>query len=446
MKTSRRTFLISFLGMAVPVIFQALAGTILGVIDSVMVGSISEIAISGVTVANKTYVLYDLIVFGMSSGIGIFLAQYYGANEQKKCRSTFWFGVELACGMGLVFLLLLYLMPTKLIQIYIDDIHIMEIGVCYLKIVKYSYLPEAISRVTAVYFRTCNKPKLPMYASLISIICNIVFNYIFIFGKLGVPEMGVQGAALGTVISKFIEMGIMFYFVIKEPTISLFYKISEKDKINYFHILKKVIPLVLNEGVWALSKNIVFYNYCKVNEDYIPALTINDNIYDIVDAIIFGCAVSAGVIIGEELGAGNFCEAKKTSKQVIKWNVLISISCCALIFAATPFIPSLFSLSGKYATAAIMLLRIKAIFCWTQGYWDTVYYVMRAGGDTQDVFWVDGFFMLCGPMLISTLMVQLTNLPFPYIFLATESTYLMKSIIATYLYKKERWVKNIATS
>ena len=83
MKTSRRTFLISFLGMAVPVIFQALAGTILGVIDSVMVGSISEIAISGVTVANKTYVLYDLIVFGMSSGIGIFLAQYYGANEQK---------------------------------------------------------------------------------------------------------------------------------------------------------------------------------------------------------------------------------------------------------------------------------------------------------------------------------------------------------------------------
>ena len=134
MKTSRRTFLISFLGMAVPVIFQALAGTILGVIDSVMVGSISEIAISGVTVANKTYVLYDLVVFGMSSGIGIFLAQYYGANEQKKCRSTFWFGIELASGMGLVFLLLLYLMPTKLIQIYIDDIHIMFFDYFYCRI------------------------------------------------------------------------------------------------------------------------------------------------------------------------------------------------------------------------------------------------------------------------------------------------------------------------
>ena len=283
-----------------------------------------------------------------------------------------------------------------------------------------------------------------MYAGLISVIGNVFLNYIFIFGKLGAPRMGIEGAALGTVLAKNLEMLILLVFVVREKAIMPGRGSRVSLAVNQkFQMMKKILPLILNESIWALSQNIVFLNYCNVNEDYIPALTVTDNIYNIIDVIIYSCAVSAGVIIGEKLGAGEFTEAKRTSRKIIKLDMVIAAICCILVFVTAPFIPSLFSMTGKFSMAATTLLRIKVAFCWTQGYWDTVYYTLRAGGDTRDVFLVDGFFMLCGPMLVSTLAVQFTNLSLPLVFLMVESTYLIKSVVALYLYKKGRWVKNI---
>lgn len=444
MVRNKKPFLIEFFSLAVPIMLQSLSGNILNLCDTLMVSQLSETAISGITVANKTFFIFHLVIFGASSGVSIFMAQYYGAKDEKSCRQAFGFGVRMCLGVAILFLLFLLLAPEQAFILYVKNPETIAAGLSYIRIVRFSYVPVAVNVMMAVYFRITQRQNIPMYSGITSVAVNILFNYILIFGKLGAPRLEIRGAAYGTLLSRIFEMSML---------VILFYRCQkregEKKKRESLsrqirgNMLKKILPLIVNETVWAAALNMIFKNYCYVNETYIPAITVVDNIFDMMNVAFIGCSMTAGIVMGKYLGANKLSEAKKVSVRLIKIDLFVSVAVSLCVFAVAPYIPLFFALKGELLLVTTLLLRIKVLFSWTQGYGETIYYILRAGGDTRAVFLVDGLFMLMGPFLVSTLASRLTEWPLPYVYFCTEGIYLMKLFVTTYLYKKGKWAKNI---
>lgn len=445
MPSGRKVFLKEFFVLALPIMLQQLSGTILNICDTIMVGKISDKAISAVTVANKTYLIYALFIYGISSGIMMFMSQYYGAKKYKLAKNTLKFGLEVCIIITAIFVIAIVLFPTFFIHIFVSGKEILDLGTQYIRIVVWSYIPMALSQILAVYFRVFKKQNIPGVMSMVSVGLNILFNYMFIYGKLGMPRLEIEGAALATTVARYIEFMFLFTILMlfhngKEIFKASAVKLSISKKIE---IIRKTIPLMLNEGMWAIALSLVFRNYCRVSETYIPAITVVDNVFDLLNVAYYGCSVAAGIVIGKVLGTGNMKKAWTTSKKLIAICLTTSISATVLICATSGVLPRFFSLTGSVYTMATTLLIMKAMFGWTQGYSETIYYIIRAGGDVKAVLVIDGLFMLYGPFLMSTIVSYGTNWPIQIVYLCTEATYIIKIIVATYFYRRKKWCGNL---
>ncbi len=284
-----------------------------------------------------------------------------------------------------------------------------------------------------------------MNVSILSVGVNILLNYILIYGKFGAPALGVSGAAAATLISRCIECVTLLVMVLvfnngKEIFTKGYGTLSRNVKLG---IMKKTIPLMFNEGIYAIALTLVFRNYCVVNEAYIPAVTVVDNVFDLINVAFMGCAHAAGIVIGKVLGSGNMEKAKEESKKLIVLGLSVSLLCSLVVIAISDFVPMLFSLTGNLFGMATTLLRTKAVFSWGQGYGLTVYFILRAGGDVKAVLLLDGLFNLYGPFFISTIVTYCTGWPIQIVYMCTEATYLLKIFIATYFYKRGKWCRNL---
>lgn len=442
MQSRRKAFLKEFFFLAIPVMLQSLSGNILNICDTMMVGRISEIAISGVTVANKTYFIYTLVIFGASSGISIFMAQYYGSGRMKICNGIFRFGLLLCVGIGAVFLVLLSTVPWAVVKLYVKNPETIAVSLSYIKIVRFSYIPAAITGVCAVYFRIIQKSYVPMLTGFGSMLMNVLLNYALIYGHLGFPTLGVTGAAIATLVSRCMEMAaVLVVFAV------IFSKgergVEQLTKETKLFIIQKIIPLICNETIWAVALTMVFRNYCRINEEYIPAITVVDNVFDLVNVAFAGCSTAAGVMMGKILGSGKLGEAREDAKKMIKINLAVVITSSLLVILVAPWIPRIFSLTGSSLLAATGLLRIKAAFCWMYGYGETIYYILRAGGDTKAVLMVDGLCVVFGPLLVSGLLVAFSDFSLQMVYCFTEASNILKVVIASYLLKQGAWLKNL---
>ncbi|RKI43736.1 MATE family efflux transporter [bacterium D16-51] len=442
----RWAFLAEFFSLAVPIMLQQLSGNILNICDTIMIGKVSDKAISGVTVANKTYFIYSLLVFGITSGISMFMSQQYGAKQFHTVKRTFCFGIKICLAAAAAFLVFLLILPEKAIELFVSGEEIIQLGTDYIKIARWSYIPAALSWMSGVYYRIYEKQKLPMAVGMASVLLNVLFNYVFIYGNWGMPAMGIKGAALATTLSRYIEFFILFAILIafyngKEIFTGKKGKLCRKEKLL---IIRKTIPLMVNEGIWAAALSLVFKNYCYVSEADIPAITVVDNVFDMMNVAYVGCSMASGIITGKILGSGKMKEAWKTAKRLIFIGLAVSASASILICLTAGIIPKIFSLSGSLFVMSATLLRIKAAFSWSQGYGETIYYILRAGGDVKAVLFIDGLFNLYGPLLVSTVAAYGADMPIQAVYLCTEATYLLKIFIATFFFKKGRWCNNLA--
>ncbi len=444
-KSSNKTFIFEFFALALPIMLQSLTGNILNICDTMMVGKISATAISAVTVSNKVFMIFSLCTFGVASGISMFMSQYYGAQDISKAKKAYKFGLQICVVIALIFFGTLTIIPEVWIKIFVKGSDIVEQALKYIAIVKWSYVPFAINQICAVFFRVFKKQRIPMNVSIISVGTNILLNYMLIYGKCGIPALGIKGAAAATLISRCIEcitlmVIILFFQDGKEIFTRNYGALSARIKLI---IMKKTIPLMINESIYAVALTLVFRNYCVVNEAYIPAVTVVDNVFDLVNVAFMGCANAAGIVIGKELGYGDMDGARSKSKKLIRLGFCVSLMCSLVVMAISGFVPMLFSLTGNLFGMATTLLRTKAVFSWSQGYGLTVYYILRAGGDVKAVLLLDGLFNLYGPLFVSTIVTYCTGWPIQTVYMCTEATYLLKIFIATYFYKRGKWCRNL---
>jgi len=442
-----KIFLKSMLAIALPIALQNLITSSLNMVDTLMISSLGQTSIAAVGLANQFFFFYILIVFGINSGSSIFIAQYWGKDDIPSIRKVLGLAVSLSLLVGVIFTATALLFPQVIMRILIDDQDVIKIGSDYLRIVALSYIPTSISFAYSVALRTTGRPNIPMKIAAISFITNTVFNYILIFGKLGIPAMGVKGAAWGTVIARFIEIGVTIYAVYSEDGV-LAAKIKEllswnKDFVNRY--IKTTYPVILAEGAWSLGQVMYSIAYAKLGEEATAAVQITNTIQNIFFVLVRGLANACTVMIGSKIGSGDEDEAYEYAKNFMILATLLGLV-LGLIQAATPNLTlKLFSGLDQslYEVSRRMLIVMGLTFVIRVFSVTGIVGVLRGGGDTTFAMIIDaGTVWIIGVPLafIGALML---DIPVYWIYAIVTIEELIKIIIIIPRIINKKWIKDI---
>ena len=298
--------------IALPVAMQGMLNTVVNLVDNLMIGSLGSTAIASVGLANKVFFVFTLLVFGVNSGSGILAAQYWGSKDIKNIRRVLGVALTLAVTAAVIFMIPACLKPEMMMRIFTTSQASIQMGAAYLAVAAFSYPCTALTNTYVAMLRAVNRVKEPVVISCITILVNICFNYILIFGKFGAPAMGVVGAALATLIARVVEvvsiMGVVYLG--KTPIachIKELFGWSREFLVKFF---VTALPVIINEFIWGLGTTVYSMAYGRMGDDAVAAITIATTIQDIVVVLFQGLSAATAVILGNEMGAGKLKRAE----------------------------------------------------------------------------------------------------------------------------------------
>ena len=296
------------LAIAIPVALQNLIASSINMLDTMMVTTLGEASLAAVGLANQVFFIFSIIIFGISTGSSVFISQYWGKRDRQSIKKILGIALTFTVVLGIIFTLAIYLAPKGIMKLLTDDKEVVELGVKYLLAIAPSYIITGVSLLYGVASRSIGQAKMPMIVSFISFISNAFFNYVLIFGKLGFPEMGIQGAAYGTVIARVIELIIIFYAIYSNRESPLRCSIKELlswDRVFLKRYLNTTYPVILNETFWSLGTVLYFVAYAKIGVVAAAAVQILSTVQNIFMVLTRGLASACTIIVGTTIGGGD---------------------------------------------------------------------------------------------------------------------------------------------
>lgn len=399
--------------IAAPIALQQLVISSLNMVDVFMISSLSNESIAGVGGANKLYFMFNLFLFGMSSGSAILTAQYWGAKDYKSIKQVY--GITLTFGMviSLIFGVLALLVPEWVMHFFSGDTGVIREGAAYLRWVGFSYFFNAVSFATVFTLRSTKEVKLPLLVSIVAIGLNTILNWVLIFGHFGLPALGVVGAAIATLLSRVLEMLILLIMCNRR-------KLAPSGRLSEIfsyplELVKKYIviagPAVVNEVVWSSGVTMYAVVFGKMGTEVMSAMTIYQTIDQMAFVLIIGLSNSAAIILGNTLGKGDLTKAYQEAIEFIKLGVAIALFLAVLvvllaevtvgIFPLTPTV-HLYVVRSLYVMAAALLPRTLNTI--------TVVGILRSGGDTFFTALIDGL----GVWVVAVPLAFITGLYFKW--------------------------------
>ena len=381
-----KKFIKTLMLLAIPIILQSLVTASLNLLDNLMIGSLGENEIAAVGISNQFYMLYYYTIMGITLGAGIFMSQFWGKKDVTSIHK--FLGISLVVGMisTIFFAILAFFFPEMIMKIFIDENIVIEQGVAYLKMVALSYIFTTISLAYAAALRSIGQTKIPMYGSLVGLVFNGILNYIFIFGKFGAPVMGVAGAALGTTVSRFMELAFILFIIYKNKNV-VAGKISQLLDFN-FNLVKRYFitatPVVFNDVMWIAGITAYFIAYSKLGINATATMQIANTINNVFNIFGIGIASASAILIGNKIGAGKEEDAKEDAIKISVFGVLIGIIIGVFFFFLAPFIAMLFKITPETYHNVIVVLRVMAIVLPLRFFGITqIIGVLRGGGDVM---------------------------------------------------------------
>lgn len=437
------------LSVMIPVVIQQLINTLFNVVDNVMVGSLNGISMSAVTVANKPFMIYSGVFFGVTGAGGILISQFYGANEKKQCQRIF--SLEFLIGFiaSLIFCIILYCFPREIMGLFIKDPETIRLGVEYLQVICFSYIPVALSTTCMFSMRSLGQNKMPMLVSLGAMGLNALFNFGLIFGNFGLPALGVKGAALGTLLSRSCEL--IFYLVVLAKRKAFFsldltaFKGLKRNTLRSF--FKRAVPLTGNELLWTVGLNLFFWCYAALDEPSLPAMTIAEQVMQVGIVVSTGMASAVSVMIGTELGANHFDQAWKHTKYLLSLVCMIALTCMCIASVGAFIMPLVFNVDASLRGLATRLTLIYALFYLPNALYGFSFYCLRAGGDTKNATLLDSVYMWLLPVPAALLMgiFGVGKISLTVAMLLIQTLMNSKFLLALWVVKKRKWLRNITT-
>ncbi len=449
-----RAFYAKALSVAVPIMIQNGITNFVNLLDNVMVGAVGTEQMSAVSIVNKLIFVYNLCLFGGCAGVGIFTAQFYGKGDYEGVKKSF--RLKLYTNLCLLAgaLLLLNTAGPSLIRLFLhegseklDLERTFAYAKEYLSVILIGIIPQAVTEAYASTMRETEHTTLPMKAGIAAIITNLTLNYVLIFGHFGAPALGVKGAAIATVIAKFVELAVIAFSVHTRATYSFLHGVYRTLRVPFSFIrtvLPKSIPLLVNEAFWAIGVTSLTYCYSLRGLAVVAGYNISTTVTDIfnVATIAFGNAIA--IIVGNLLGANKMKEAKKTDVRLIVFAFLISVGLAVILWFCAPLFPQLYSKTDAEAKAlAVSFLRVYSFYILVNTLASSAYFTLRSGGKTVITFLFDSVYMLCVAFPVALSLAVFTELPIVPLYAVTLSVDIVKAIVGMYLVKSGKWMQNI---
>lgn len=441
-----KEFFRSAISIALPIIVLQLVTSLAQLIDNIMVGTINGQAIAGVGAANSILLVVMSSTFGICGGASIFIAQQYGANNREKMGNSLAISFSIIVGLAVVALSFINFFDQQLLGIYIHgsdaaSITAKQYGMEYLNVMVWGYWLLMFNAVIGSSFRAIGQTKVPMKAGIVAVVSNTTLNFLLI------PNFGVQGAAIATVISRVIEFSILFYCLKLKQTAFDFNLNSFKTvKIEQFNVMiKKMVPLATNEFLWGLGTSTIMALYGSRSIIDLASAQITYTIGNILFIGFSGFGVATSVLIGQKLGNNEFDQAVENSKKLLALGLTTGLvfTIFAQILAFT--IPIFYgNVDPIIQVQAENLLRIIGLIYPVSVLTITLFFILRAGGDTLGVLIMDSGTMWCLTIPFGFMLVHFTALPIYGIFIGVQSFEIVKLTFGFFRYRSYNWVKNIA--
>ncbi len=441
--------------LGIPVLLQHLITNSLGFIDTFMVGLIGNLEMSAVTAANVPVTLFQMILFGFQSGSAVLFSQYWGKKDVHTINRVLGLGIFTAGGVGLLFAMLLFFQPEFVMGLVTNNKDIIALAAPYVHIVGFSYAFNSLSIIYINMESATENPKFGTTVLGISTICNTVLNYILIFGKLGFEPMGIRGAALATLISRIIEFIITFSYAFLSRRIPLIARyLLRPGKVIFGYYMKYSSPVILNETLWGLGTSMftVIMGHMVLSADMLAAYTVAGNISKLIVAGMFGLSAATGVIIGKELGSGNYKSVYDIARALCFVGCAVGtvIGIAEIILIPTLFKPvlfPLFHLTDLQVQIAIYMVVFYAVSCPAQFYNTTVIVgILRGGGDVRAAAILDIVPMWCISIALTALVGLVFEAPPLFVVMAIHTENWAKVPFFTHRMRSKKWIQNVTVS
>lgn len=443
----------------IPIIIQNTVTNVVSLLDNVMVGRIGTLQMSAVAIVNQLLFIFYICIFGGLSGAGIFSAQYAGAEDHKGVRHCFRFKSYIALIMFVCALVIFLVFPDQLISMYLaegteaaDAAATMGYARDYLLIMLIGLLPFAVSQIYGSTLREIGETKLPMLASVTAILVNLILNYILIFGNDGLAflpfePIGVAGAAIATVISRFAEMLIIIIAVHRKkagyPFAKKLWSSFRIPKTLTLNIIKKGSPLLANEFLWSLGVAMLLQCYSVRGLDVVAATNITQTVANLFNVVFISIGNAIAIMIGQQLGAGKTNEAKLSVWRLLSLTVISCIVMAGIMILLSPFIPKIYNTNDEVRHIATELLDVAAISMPFLGFSHSCYFILRSGGKTFLTLIFDCAFMWGASFTTAFALANYTTLPIIPLYAAVQGLEIIKCIIGFVLVKKGVWINKI---
>ncbi len=432
--------------ISLPIALSQVFLNLASLLDTLMVGQLDDANVSGVYIATQIIFVMNLMLFGSVEGASVFFSQFYGIKDNEHMRKCFNFKIGFSVIVAVVESLILYIFGKNLISLFTKDSAEIEIAWKYLMIVGASLIPYAITCSLSTTIREMHHTVSVMVITIIGVVLNFVFNYIFIFGKFSLPRLEGAGAAVGTLVNRLVEMILLISFVLikKFDFIKGFLRNFKMEKSLFKDMFKKSIPLFFNETLWSLSQTVLVFFFTQADSIATSSLPIVQTIFNLLFIVMIGIGNGETILVGNTIGEGKNEEAQKQAYISLIFTFITCVVLGTILFALSNPVVSLYKgVSLDARSIASILLKFMSFNIVINGMNTSMFFLLRAGGRTGVVFFFDSFYGWIISIPLSCLLTYVFRMELIPLYITVYTVDIIKSIIGFILIFNRKWYKNL---
>ena len=436
----------SILGIAVPIALQNLITYMTGMMDTVMLGQLGEVELSGASLANQFGMIYMVLTFGIASGTNVLLSQYWGKGDTKSIRSILSIMYRVTLVLSILFTAVAHFFPEQILSLFSNDPVVIDAGSRYLALVCFSYTLNGMTNAMLMSLRSVGTVGISIVVYIVSFFANTSLNWVLIFGKLGFPALGMEGAAIATIIARGIELTIATIYLLRfERKIGY----TLRDVVEYDRSFAKdfainVTPVMLNELIWSLGNSMVIAIMGRMGRDLVSANAIANITAQFTQVFIIGIANATSVVIGNSIGMGEQERTRSLAKAIMIVAAGFGVVAAALMLLLRGPVIGLYNIPEA---TKILTNQIMAVFALTTFFRSMEFVgligILRGGGDNRFVLFCDVFFLWAVAIPLGAIAGLWLKLPAPLVCFILQCDIVIKLLVSTPRIWGGKWVRDV---
>lgn len=445
-----RSFYQKMFAIAIPMAMQNLINVAVGLLDTVMLGQLGEVAMSASSLGGQLGFMYMIVNMGLTAGAGVLTSQYWGRGDVDAIKKTMSMTYKISFVLSMLFMAVALAMPQFVLSIFTNEADVIVSGARYLQVISFTYLLSGITMSTLNMLRTVGTVKISLYVYSVSFFVNVFFNYALIFGKFGMPEMGVVGAALATVIARFVEMGIVLLFLLKYDD-KINFRVSDLkgkiDKAVFKIYIQYGLPVLCNEVLWSLGSSVLSIIMGHMGKEFVAANSICSVMFQCITVATHGINSAAAVMAGNTIGEGKYEQARKQALTLFVISIGIGFFSCFLTLVLKNPLVGFYNITAETKAIALEMLSAMAFVNIFQAVASiNMFGTLRGGGDSKFVAVMDVGSMWLLSVPLGWIAGLVMHRPAGIVYICLKATTIFECFAAAFRILSGKWVKDVTRS